>query len=52
MEDESDNRVLEAAVSAEVDYIVSGDEHLLTLGSFQGIPILTPAEFVRTALSQ
>lgn len=52
VEDESDNRVLEAAVSAEVDYIVSGDEHLLTLGSFQGIAILTPAEFVRTVLSQ
>jgi uncharacterized protein len=52
VEDESDNRVLEAAVAASVDYIVSGDEHLLTLGSFQGIPILTPAEFVRTVLSQ
>jgi uncharacterized protein len=52
VEDKSDNRVLEAAVAASVDYIVSGDEHLLTLGSFQGIPILTPAEFVRTVLSQ
>jgi uncharacterized protein len=52
IEDESDNRVLEAAVAASVDHIVSGDEHLLTLGSFQGIPILTPAEFVRTVLSQ
>lgn len=52
VEDESDNRVLEAAVAASVDYIVSGDEHLLTLGSFQGIAILTPAEFVRTVLSQ
>ncbi len=50
-EDESDNRVLEAAVAAGVDCIVSGDEHLLTLGMFQGIPILTPAEFVRTVLS-
>ncbi len=52
VEDESDNRVLEAAIAASVDYIVSGDEHLLTLGSFQGIPILTPAEFVRTVLAQ
>jgi uncharacterized protein len=50
--DESDNRVLEAAVAASVDYMVSGDEHLLTLGSFQSIPILTPAEFVRTVLSR
>lgn len=51
VEDESDNRVLEAAVAAGVDYIVSGDGHLLTLGVFQGIPILTPAEFVATVLS-
>jgi putative PIN family toxin of toxin-antitoxin system len=47
VEDESDNRVLETAV----DYIVSGDGHLLTLGVFQGIPILTPGEFVTTALA-
>lgn len=51
VEDESDNRVLEAAVAAGADYIVSGDGHLLTLGMFQGIPILTPAEFVSTVLS-
>ena len=51
-EDESDNRVLETAVAASVDYIVSGDEHLLTLGMFQGIPILTPAEFVRAVLAE
>jgi len=51
VEDESDNRVLEAAVAARVDYIVSGDVHLLTLGTFQGIPILTPAEFVAAALA-
>ncbi len=52
VEDESDNRVLEAAVTGSVDYIVSGDGHLLTLGSFQGIPVLTPAEFVRSVLAE
>ncbi len=41
--DESDNRVLEAAVEGAADYIVSGDDDLLELGSFQGIPIVTPA---------
>jgi uncharacterized protein len=51
VEDESDNRVLEAAVDAEVDHIVSGDGHLLGLGVFQGIPILTPAAFVEAVLS-
>lgn len=46
IDDESDNRVLEAAVEGAADYIVSGDEHLLGLGSFQRIPIVTPAQFI------
>jgi putative PIN family toxin of toxin-antitoxin system len=50
VEDESDNRVLEAAVDGGADYIVSGDEHLLTLGAFRGISIVTPSEFVTTIL--
>jgi uncharacterized protein len=50
IEDESDNRVLEAAVDGGADYIVSGDGHLLTLGVFRGIPIVTPSEFVTTVL--
>jgi len=43
--DEPDNRVLEAAIEGGADYIVSGDKHLLALGVFAGIPILTPATF-------
>jgi putative PIN family toxin of toxin-antitoxin system len=48
--DESDNRVLEAAVEGAADYIVSGDVHLLELGSFRSIPIMRPAAFVATVL--
>jgi uncharacterized protein len=48
--DESDNRVLEAAVEGAADYIVSGDEHLLVLSSFERIPIVTPAQFVSAGL--
>jgi putative PIN family toxin of toxin-antitoxin system len=44
-DDDSDNRVLEAAVAGAADYIVSGDPHLLAVGRFEGIPILTPAAF-------
>jgi putative PIN family toxin of toxin-antitoxin system len=45
---ESDNRILECAVEAKAQYIVSGDEHhLLPLGEFEGIKILSPAEFLR-----
>lgn len=50
VDDESDNRVLEAAVDGDADYIVSGDDDLLDLGSFQGIPIVAPGEFVAEVL--
>ncbi|MDP2674454.1 MAG: putative toxin-antitoxin system toxin component, PIN family [Dehalococcoidia bacterium] len=43
--DPADNRVLEAAVAGSADYAVSGDHHLLDLGSYEGIPIVTPARF-------
>jgi putative PIN family toxin of toxin-antitoxin system len=45
--DPSDNRVLEAAAAARADLIVSGDKHLLDLAAWDGIRILSPAEFVR-----
>jgi predicted nucleic acid-binding protein len=40
--------VLECALAAEADYIVSGDKkHLLALREFRGISIVSPAEFLR-----
>jgi predicted nucleic acid-binding protein len=33
-------------VAAEAEVIVSGDSHLLSLGSFRGIPIQRVAEFL------
>lgn len=50
VDDESDNRVLEAAVDGDADFIVSGDDDLLGLSSFQGIPIVTPGEFAAEVL--
>ena len=44
--DPADNRVLEAAVGAGADYIVSGDRHLLELGSYESVRIVTPARFL------
>ena len=46
VDDDSDNRVLEAALDGGADYIVSGDDDLLKLGSFRDIPIVTPAAFL------
>lgn len=44
--DPEDDRVLEAAAAGNASAIVSGDEHLLSLSAWRGIPILRPAEFL------
>ncbi len=46
--DPSDNKFLACAKEAEAGYIVSGDKHLLDLQEYQGISILTAAQFVKT----
>lgn len=46
--DPFDEMILECALAAEADCIVTGDKkHLLPLGLYRDIPILTPAEFLR-----
>lgn len=46
-EDEPDNRILEAAMEAKADYVVSGDKkHLLSLRKFKAIPIISSKEFL------
>ena len=44
--DLTDNKFLEAAVAGKVDFIVSGDNHLLELKSFREIPIITARDFI------
>lgn len=44
--DESDNRYLECAVAGRARYVVTGDEHLLHVGEYQGITVLSPIAFV------
>jgi uncharacterized protein len=44
--DIDDNRVLEAAVEGECDYVITGDADLLDLKSYKRITIITPAEFL------
>lgn len=43
--DPDDDKFLEAAVAGNVDYVVSGDRHLLDLNSFRGIDIVEPRAF-------
>jgi putative PIN family toxin of toxin-antitoxin system len=45
-EDPPDNRILECAVSAGSDFIVSGDKDLLRLGRYDAISIVTVADFL------
>jgi putative PIN family toxin of toxin-antitoxin system len=44
--DPDDDAVLACAVAVAADAVASGDQHLLALGSYQGIPILTAAELL------
>lgn len=45
--DPPDNRVLEAAVAGGCDLVVSGDGHLLDLGSYRGIPVVRAPEALK-----
>ena len=46
VEDPDDDRILECAVAARSQFIVSGDNHLLRLGSHDGIQIIKVADFL------
>jgi uncharacterized protein len=45
--DVDDDKFLALAVTGEADAIISGDRDLLDLVSHEGIPILTPAQFLQ-----
>ena len=45
--DVDDDHVIAAAVAGDAEIVVSGDRHLLSMGSYQGIGIVNVAEAVR-----
>jgi putative PIN family toxin of toxin-antitoxin system len=47
-DDPDDNHIVACAIEGRADLIVSGDRHLLALGEYAGIPIVRPADFLRT----
>jgi putative PIN family toxin of toxin-antitoxin system len=47
LSDEPDNRILECAVLARADIIVSGDKHLLALEHYEGSRIVRLADFLQ-----
>ncbi|TET15038.1 MAG: putative toxin-antitoxin system toxin component, PIN family [Actinobacteria bacterium] len=44
--DPDDNKFIECAVTNKADYIISGDNHLLSLREYENIKILSPKEFL------
>ena len=48
--DPDDDAVLALAIAAQADLIVSGDDDLLSLTRFEGIPILTPVQALERVL--
>ena len=46
--DPDDNRILECAVAGQADHLVTGDQDLLSLDQFQGIPIITGRGFAES----
>ena len=45
-EDPHDNKFLECAIEAKVDYIISGDPHLSYMKKFKTVKIVTASEFL------
>ncbi len=45
VEDRDDNKILESALAAKADYLITSDKHLLKIEKFKGIKIVTPARF-------
>jgi len=45
-QDKDDDKFIECAVDGQADYIISGDKHLLNLGVYRGIKIITTIQFL------
>jgi putative PIN family toxin of toxin-antitoxin system len=50
-DDPDDDRIIECAVEAQAQVIVSGDRHLLTLRKYKSIAIVTPRQFLELFLT-
>lgn len=46
LSDEPDNRILECALKASADFVVTGDKHLLTLRNYENFEIISLATFL------
>ena len=44
--DRTDNKYIECGIAANADYIISGDIHLLELGKYESIKIVTAKDYL------
>ncbi len=44
--DPNDDMILACAIASDADVLVSRDKDLLSLGSYEGVAILTPEDFL------
>ena len=51
-QDPTDNRILECAAASGSEYLVTGDKHLLKVGQYRGVKIVTPADFIEVIAGQ
>jgi putative PIN family toxin of toxin-antitoxin system len=52
VKDEPDNRILECAVYAHADSVVTGDRHLLALGAYKGVQLIRLTDFLDRLASE
>jgi putative PIN family toxin of toxin-antitoxin system len=45
VEDYDDNKILESAVAADCEYLITSDNHLLKLQKYDNVKIVTPSAF-------
>lgn len=49
--DPDDNMIFSCALEAQADYIVSGDKDVRAVGTFHGILVKSPVDFIRDVLT-
>ena len=52
VDDPSDNSFIDCAVAAKADYLITGDRHLLNLGTFKMIKIVSVDTFIDVLSSE
>jgi len=46
--DPSDDKFIHCALSGNAEFIISGDDHLLSIGSFDKFRVVSPSEFLES----